>query len=273
MRLFNSKKKAFACLLPVAIALQYANAQVLAPVTEIVSQNSEDEAAMAVGSSINTGMVASQDTFSTLQMLRSEVQELRGLVETLEFRLQQVKQQQLDDYLDLDRRVSAQGPTRLADSRDSEQIVRNVNNPERRSDSSKVMESLSSPRTKTDDKVKQDYDRASTLLLKDRDMEGAVEAFKNHIVEHPDSPYVANASYWLGEIYLLRGLKEAARQEFIRIVQEHAGHSKEMDARFKLGKIYNELGEKELAREFLEAASQSSGAVATKAKSYLDSNF
>ena len=273
MRLFNAKKKAFACLLPVAIALQYANAQVLAPVREIVSQNSEDEAAMAVGSSINTGMVASQDTFSTLQMLRSEVQELRGLVETLEFRLQQVKQQQLDDYLDLDRRVSAQGPTRLADSRDSEQIVRNVNNPERRSDSSKVMESLSSPRTKTDDKVKQDYDRASTLLLKDRDMEGAVEAFKNHIVEHPDSPYVANASYWLGEIYLLRGLQEAARQEFIRIVQEHAGHSKEMDARFKLGKIYNELGEKELAREFLEAASQSSGAVATKAKSYLDSNF
>ena len=161
MRLFNSKKKAFACLLPVAIALQYVNAQVLAPVTEIVSQNSEDEPALAVGSSINTGMVASQDTFSTLQMLRSEVQELRGLVETLEFRLQQVKQQQLDDYLDLDRRVSAQGPTRPTDSRDPEKIVRNVNNPEGRSDSSKVMEELSSPRTKTDDKVKQDYDTAS----------------------------------------------------------------------------------------------------------------
>ena len=273
MRLFNFKRKGFACLLPVAIALQYANAQVLAPVTEIVSQNSEDQTASAVGSSINTGMVAPEATFSTLQMLRSEVQELRGLVETLEFRLQQVKQQQLDDYLDLDRRISTQGPTRLTDSMDPEQIVRNANSPERRSDSSKVMKEVPSPTTKTDDKVKQDYDRASTLLLKDRDMEGAVEAFKNHIIEHPDSPYVANASYWLGEIYLLRGLQEAARQEFIRIVQEHAGHSKEMDARFKLGKIYNDLGEKELAREFLEAASQSSGAVAAKAKSYLDSNF
>jgi tol-pal system protein YbgF len=273
LRLFNVKRKAFSCFLPLAIALQCADAQVLAPVTEIVAQNSEDEAALTVESSLKTGPATAEDTFSSLQMLRSEVQELRGLVETLEFRLQQVKQQQLDDYLDLDRRISGQGLNRNVDSKNPDEVVRDGDNLESQSDNSKIAIQSPSPRTKFDENVKQDYDRASTLLLKDRDMEGAVEAFKNHIDEYPNSPYVANASYWLGEIYLLRGLQEDARQEFIRIVQEHPGHSKEMDARFKLGKIYFELGDKELAREYLEAASKTSGAVSIKAKSYLESNF
>ncbi len=273
MRSLNFKKMAYACVICLTAASQWSFAQALAPVTEIVAVDSVGEAVSSVGSATNTGTNAPADTFSALQMLRLEVQELRGLVETLEFRLQQVKQQQLDDYLDLDRRVSVRNAVQNADSMDRAAIVLDADNSERRADGSKIKEELSPPKAMTADKVKRDYDAASALLLKDRDMEGAVEAFKNHIGVYPDSPYVANASYWLGEIYLLRGLQEEARQEFVRIVEDHAGHSKEMDARFKLGKIYNELGDKELAREFLEAASKSSGAVASKAKNYLNSNF
>ena len=273
MRLFNSKKTVSACLLQLVVASQLAGAQVLAPVTEIVTQNSSDDAVLGEASEANAGSNVPEDTFSSLQMLRSEVQELRGLVETLEFRLQQMKQQQLDDYLDLDRRVSSRSAVRNADPMDPETVIPDVNKPGGRVEDPIISEEPSPRVTTNDEKVKEDYDTASKLLLKDRDMEGAVEAFKNHIDEYPESPYVANASYWLGEIYLLRGLQEDARQEFVRIVQHHAGHSKEMDARFKLGKIYNELGDKELAREFLEAASRSSGAVASKAQNYLDSNF
>ena len=110
-------------------------------------------------------------------------------------------------------------------------------------------------------------------MLKQRDMDGAVEAFNAHIAQYPASPYLANASYWLGEIYLLKGLDEEARQEFSRIVEQHSGHSKEMDARFKLGKIYHQLGDSSRARELLEVAAASSGAVSSKAKNYLEDNF
>jgi len=254
-------------------------AQSLAPVSDLSSTAEDSPASLQQPSVELTGFnppeklasavpVIQADTFSELQLLRDEVQELRGLVETLNFRLQQVKQQQLDDYLDLDRRIvmTSENRTDVATT----PTGRLAQDGQRVPPAQSPMETSSS----TDDEaIKSDYDRASTLLLKQRDMDGAVEAFNAHIAQYPASPYLANASYWLGEIYLLKGLDEQARQEFSRIVEQHSGHSKEMDARFKLGKIYHQLGESSRARELLEVAAASSGAVSSKAKSYLEDNF
>lgn len=249
-------------------------AQTLAPVSDLSSPAQESPASIQQPSVDPTGFnppeklasavpVIQSDAFSELQLLRAEVQELRGLVETLNFRLQQVKQQQLDDYLDLDRRIviTSENRTDVATAQTG-----------RLTQGQRVQPVQTSSST-DDEAIKLDYDRASTLLLKQRDMEGAVAAFNAHIERYPASPYLANASYWLGEIYLLKGLDEEARQEFSRIVEQHSGHSKEMDARFKLGKIYHQLGESSRARELLEVAAASSGAVSSKAKSYLEDNF
>ena len=46
-------------------------------------------------------------SYNQSQMMQNEVRELRGLVEQLSYELQRVKQRQMDDYLDLDRRLSA----------------------------------------------------------------------------------------------------------------------------------------------------------------------
>jgi len=254
-------------------------AQSLAPVSDLSSTAEDSPASLQQPSVELTGFnppeklasavpVIQADTFSELQLLRDEVQELRGLVETLNFRLQQVKQQQLDDYLDLDRRIVMTSENRTDAA--TTPTGRLAQEGQRVPPAQSPMETSSS----TDDEaIKSDYDRASTLLLKQRDMDGAVEAFNAHIAQYPASPYLANASYWLGEIYLLKGLDEEARQEFSRIVEQHSGHSKEMDARFKLGKIYHQLGESSRARELLEVAAASSGAVSSKAKSYLEDNF
>jgi len=77
----------------------------------------------------------------------------------------------------------------------------------------------------------------------------------------------------LGEIYLLQGETELARQAFTTITDEHKNHPKVMDSRFKLGKIYFQLGEIGRAKSLLEAAAKSSGGVASKARSFLDTNF
>ena len=253
-------------------------AQTLAPVSDLSSPVQDSPASLQQRSVDLTGFnppeklasavpVVQSDTFSELQLLRDEVQELRGLVETLNFRLQQVKQQQLDDYLDLDRRIVMTSKNRAdAATAQTGRLTPSMPVPP-------VQSPAQTSSGGDDEAIKQDYDRARMLLLKQRDMEGAVEAFNAHIARYPASPYLANASYWLGEIYLLKGLDEEARQEFSRIVEQHSGHSKEMDARFKLGKIYHQLGESSRARELLEVAAASSGAVSSKAKSYLEDNF
>ena len=219
-------------------------------------------------------VAAAGDSYYQSQVLQEEVRMLRGLVEELSYELQQVKQRQMDDYLDLDRRLSAlmagnsagqpADQNRVAPQKTAPSAVL----PSDPSDTSSAVPQVAAAADTAE--MKANYDNASDLLLKQRDTEGAALAFKQHVVDFPASPYVANAYYWLGEIYLLQGQDELARQAFTAVVEQHVGHSKAMDASFKLGKIYHQLGDNKRARELLEIVTQSTGRAARKAQSYLE---
>ena len=223
--------------------------------------------------------------YDIMQNLQEEVRMLRGLVEELSYDLQQVKQRQLDDYLDLDRRLGLgsninnsavsdrlTSPVAILDSEDGQAGLAS-------SVTSVGLDVSASPVGVTSDLVddqslvKADYNAASKKLLKERDIEGAAVALKMHLETYPGSPFAANAHYWLGEIYLLQGDTEFARQAFTNIVERHADHPKAMDSRFKLGKIYFQLGEVDRARNLLEQVAQSPGGAAAKARNFLDKNL
>ena len=224
--------------------------------------------------------------YDIMQNLQEEVRMLRGLVEELTYELQQVKQRQLDDYLDLDRRlgvgrqadesnvtgpfITPTNPLDLMGAQDSLTAVVGVD-AERDVSVSALPEALEFVVDQS--LVKDDYSAASKKLLKERDIEGAAIALKRHLETYRGSPFAANAYYWLGEIYLLQGDVELARQSFTNIVERHADHPKAMDSRFKLGKIYFQLGEVERARDLLEQVSKSEGGVAAKARNFLETNF
>ncbi|MDA0796327.1 MAG: tetratricopeptide repeat protein [Proteobacteria bacterium] len=223
-----------------------------------------------------------ESRYDLMQGLRDEVRLLRGMVEELKHELQQVKQRQLDDYLDIDRRLGSQAlDGNNADSASiaakslvgaplvQERVDGSIN--DRVTDSASV-NGFILPAV-DDDVVKIDYETASNMLLKARDIDGAATALKLHLEKYPTSLYTANAHYWLGEIYLLQRQDELARQSFTTIIEQYPNHPKVMDSNFKLGKIYFQLGQNKLARRFLETAAASSGGVASKAQSYLDSNF
>jgi len=221
------------------------------------------------------------DRFDIMQDLREEVRMLRGMVEELSYELQQVKQRQLDDYLDIDRRLGILNGGLPADNvvPDSS-LEQSLNSPSvEQSSSAEIQESsdfVVADTLKLDDyevAVKQDYEAASNKLLKDRDIEAATVSLNAHLEKFANSPFTANAHYWLGEIYLLQGETELARQAFTTITEQHKNHPKVMDSRFKLGKIYFQLGEIGRAKSLLEAAAKSSGGVASKARSFLDTNF
>tara|TARA_B110000259_G_scaffold1343_2_gene1634 strand:+ start:4332 stop:5222 length:891 start_codon:yes stop_codon:yes gene_type:complete len=245
-------------------------------------------------------------SYNQSQMMQNEVRELRGLVEQLSYELQRVKQRQMDDYLDLDRRLSAllsgatpdefgadadanlqlsadgQTPAVVAGSLtkgalrlDREPLDREPLDGDALREQSLDGQSqapLATPAINSEE-IAQNYAQASNLLLKQRDIKAAALAFKQHVVDYPASPYVANAYYWLGEIYLLQGQDEMARQAFVLVVEQHPNHGKAMDATFKLGKIYHQLGETDRARDLLEKASKGTGSAASKAQSYLKSHF
>ena len=224
------------------------------------------------------------DSYYQSQVLREEVRQLRGMVEQLSYELQRVKQRQMDDYLDIDRRLSAA----MAGLEAAGQGVAAEGQPvtaipgEQSLDSAQPGVVLPEPTVETEvvqqpaynsEEIAANYAQASNLLLKERNFKGAVTAFKQHIVDYPDSPYLANAYYWLGEIYLLEGQDELARQAFTMVVEQHPNHGKALDANFKLGKIYHQLGELERARALLETAAKGAGGASNKAKSYLQNNF
>jgi tol-pal system protein YbgF len=253
-----------------------------APVVDLSSSTSR--AAVQPAAAMNNG-------YNQSQMLQNEVRELRGLVEQLSYELQRVKQRQMDDYLDLDRRLSAvlsgATPDDFAADADSDLQLGEDGQPMAAADGAIIGDDQSRDGQSQDplssdektapaidtEEIAQNYAQASNLLLKERDINAAALAFKQHVIDYPASPYTANAHYWLGEIYLLQGQDEMARQAFTLVVEQHPKHSKAMDATFKLGKIYHQLGEIDRARELLEKASRGTGGAASKAQNYLKTNF
>ena len=262
-----------------------AMAQDLVPIVDAAKTSASNADSVVTEYMSSPVVELASSRYDIMQNLQEEVRMLRGLVEELSYDLQQVKQRQLDDYLDLDRRLGLgsninesavsdrfTSPVAILDSEDAQAGLAS-------SGKSAGMDVSTYPVGVTSDLVddqslvKADYNAASKKLLKERDIEGAAVALKMHLETYPGSPFAANAHYWLGEIYLLQGETEFARQAFTNIVERHADHPKAMDSRFKLGKIYFQLGEVDRARNLLEQVAQSPGGAAAKARNFLDKNL
>ena len=77
-------------------------AQPLSPVVELDSSAYSDAQKKPSASNVQRA-----EQFYQMQVLKDEVKMLRGKVEELSYQLQQLKQLQMDDYLDIDRRLTA----------------------------------------------------------------------------------------------------------------------------------------------------------------------
>jgi len=190
-------------------------------------------------------------------VLQEEVRQLRGLVEQLSYTINKVQLQQEGDYLDLDRRLAALA-SRASEA--SEEVDSSTND----------LPALTEVELAA---VETDYSAATDLLLKQRDIDSAAEAYQQHIDRYPNSPYTANAWYWLGEIALLRGNRSGAEDAFSVILKNHSDHAKAVDAKFKLAKIYAESGDRELAKQLFTELAGGDDGTAIKARAYLRDNF
>ena len=220
------------------------------------------QAGNGAASSSSDGEVNFQtQLFMQLQALQEEVLELRGLVEEQAHELKRLKQRRLDDYLDLDRRIG----------RLSEQL----GGPGASGDSGLDKISSAKDQNAADADVVSETQayRQAYQLLRDREIDQAIEAFNGYLDDYPGGNFAGNSHYWLGEIYLLQGDLDQAGTWFSRLLEEFPDDRKKPDAQYKLGRVYHQQGKETQARELLEEVAAGASDPARLARQYLKENF
>ena len=196
-----------------------------------------------------------------LQLLHRDVMEVRGILEELKFELARVKAIQEDRYLELDSRLQ-------------ELLKSRVETWPQRADTGGVADPDTAKTTTANANLdeKSLYD-TSLQLIRNRQYDLAITQLESLIARFPDSQVIANAYYWLGEVYAAKQPPdyEKARQALAQVITFFPDHRKVPDAAFKLGKVYYLLGDCERAVELLKGVSkQHAGkSVAKLADTYL----
>jgi tol-pal system protein YbgF len=204
---------------------------------------------------------AESDVYSQIHALQEEVTLLRGLLEEQSYELKQLKQLQLDNYMDLDRRLSGGGRpvTSTADAIDTSPAA-----------ASKV----AVPKSKLPDSASEsDAYKAAYDLLNQKDFDGAVVAFKEHLDRFPSGDFASNSHYWLGKIAMLKKDYPEAKSWFTELIANFPSAAKVPDAQLDLGKVYFMTGDKAKAKSLLSEVAAGNTDAARLAQKFLSDNF
>lgn len=255
-----ARGSALLCALTASLALAQA------PVIDLGGAGTPPEA----GAGAERGGVG--ELLHQVQALQQEVMMLRGEVEQQGHELEQLRQQSLDRYIDLDRRIGGEGGERGGEARSegaAAPLVAPVPVPEPPSTSG-------SRRAQAGEH--EDY-KAAYARVKGQEFSAAITAFKRFLERHPEGRYAPNAHYWLGELYLVQSppQPEEAEAAFTRLLRDYPDNAKVPDAMFKLGRIYYQRGEQDRARQVLEQViaeyRQQDTAAVGLARQFIDENF
>jgi tol-pal system protein YbgF len=182
--------------------------------------------------------------FLQLQQLQQEVMRLNGLVEEQANELRKLKDQSLERYVDLDKRLSAITAGGAAATAAVSSAATSTPPPA-------AGISLGGG---TEIPGEAEAYKAAYGLVRSQQFDAAVDAFRQFLRNYPDGKYAANAHYWLGELYLVvqpRDL-EASRQAFSLLLSQYPDNPKAPDAMYKLGKVQFEKGNRDRAREYMD---------------------
>ncbi|GAB1264333.1 tol-pal system protein YbgF [Aurantivibrio infirmus] len=215
------------------------------------------------------------ELYFQVQQLQQEVQMLRGLVEEQGYTLNKLKQQHLDDYIDLDRRLSGGTPTLNSDADSGGQAggISSSSNNTVSSSSRNGVPSSSQAAPQYNENERVSYEQALDMALNKKDYKNAIAALNELLIAYPNGQYAANAHYWLGELYVVDGKPQQARQWFSDLVTKFPNHSKTPDGKYKLGKIYFDMGDKAQAKILMTEVSKSGSDSASLAEIFLNENF
>jgi tol-pal system protein YbgF len=215
------------------------------------------------------------EMLNRIEQLQRDVQQLRGDVELQTYRLEELQQQQREQYLDTDRRLQqletglaggtagsmppvsgmrpelesappqAQPPVPVVTAPPPPRQPPGIQSP------AEPLESPPGAAVANTAAAQAEYDTALAILREGRYAEAA-QAFNRFLVANPGSVYADNATYWLGETYYVTRDFDQALGTFQALVSRYPQSSKVSDSHLKMGYIYYEKKDWKAARENLE---------------------
>lgn len=194
---------------------------------------------------------ANLEAQNRITQLQAEVSGLRNQIETLTHEIEQLKQRNRDQYVDLD--------SRLQRLEGGEPVAANPNSPAPAAAAAApaptpVEPVAAAPAPPGDDPVANTpadpaaeeaaYQAALDTLVERFEADQSARLFRAFINDYPASPLVPNAWYWLGESYYVTQNYELALEAFESLLSGYPGSRKEADAFLKVGYCQIALGQR-----------------------------
>jgi len=183
--------------------------------------------------------------FIQIQQLQQQVMQLNGRLEEQAHEIRTLREQSLQRYVDLDKRLSGGAETVAAPGA-------GVADPGAAAAETAPMAPIVAPGTAQPGEA--EAYRAAYSLVQGQQFDQAVKAFQQFQRDYPAGKYAPNAYYWLGELYLVVQPPdlESSRQSFSMLLSQYPDNSKAPDALYKLGKVQFMKGNREKAKEYLD---------------------
>jgi tol-pal system protein YbgF len=187
-----------------------------APVTDVTSGNS-DERITELERKFSTRTESQHRQQEQLDVMQNEVNELRGSIEVQNHQLEKILDRQRELYLEIDKRIQA---------------VKSESSTMPAATDNTLITTGETPLSENENEA---YDKAVNLILKDRLYEQAIPEFQTFLQNFPNSSYVPNAHYWLGQLLFNKQDWAGAGEQFQTLIANYPDSSKRADATLKLG--------------------------------------
>ena len=199
--------------------------------------------------------------------LQQQVQQLNGQLQVQAHDLKTLNNQLSSFYKDLDKRIteisnlSNNNSTAVSSGNNSGSSSSNTgtnnnsnNKPAPKTNTKNVAkpmvkQSANSVPSSTDAADASAYQSAFKMLA-NKDLPAAAKAFQSYMDDFPNGKYMANAHYWLGDIYMRQNNYTKAQNEFHTVITEFATSNKVADSTLKLGMLSQKQGNTAKAKTF-----------------------
>ncbi|WP_095078550.1 tol-pal system protein YbgF [Pseudomonas sp. Irchel s3h17] len=200
------------------------------------------------GGGVSTPVSAQGELFNQLQQMQEQIARQQGVIEVLQNDVARMKQESLERYQDLDRRIgtggaSAAAPENSPAGGDAAGAAAGAGA------ATQAPAASSEPGDPAKEKL---YYDAAFDLIKAKDFDKASLAFTAFLRKYPNSQYSGNAQYWLGEVNLAKGDLQGAGQAFAKVSQLYPKHAKVPDSLYKLADVERRLGHTDKVKGILQ---------------------
>ena len=202
------------------------------------------------GGAATSAPSAQGELFNQLQRMQDQLAQQQGTIEVLQNEVRQLKQEGLERYQDLDRRIGAGvAPAATPDNSSAGGAPSAAAGGAAAGVAAAAPAASSEPGDPAKEKL---YYDAAFDLIKAKDFDKASQAFTAFLRKYPNSQYAGNAQYWLGEVNLAKGDLQAAGQAFAKVSQLYPKHAKVPDSLYKLADVERRLGHTDKVKGILQ---------------------